>query len=36
MKRKILTYLMRIIKYVLKAVLDRLRKDVGDKEESKK
>lgn len=36
MKRKILTYLMRIIKYVLKAVLDRLRKDVGGKEESKK
>lgn len=36
MKRKILTYLMRIIKYVLRAILDRLRKDVGGKEESKK
>ena len=36
MKRKILTYIMRIIKYILKAVLDKLRKDVGDKKDSGK
>lgn len=36
MRKKILTYIVKIVKYILKAVLDKLRKDVGDKKDSGK
>lgn len=34
--RKIFTYIKKIAEYVLRAVLEKLRKDIGGKEESKK
>ena len=34
--KKILTYIKRIIKYVLRAVLEKLRRDIGDKKGSEK
>lgn len=32
--KKILTYLKKIVKYILKAVLEKLRKDIGGKKDS--
>lgn len=36
MRKKILTYIAKIFKYILKAVLDKLHKDVGDEKDSRK
>lgn len=34
--KKILTYLKRIVNYILKAVLEKIRRDVGGKKDSEK
>lgn len=34
--KKILTYLRRVIKYVLRAVLEKLRKDISDGKDSRR
>lgn len=32
--KKIITYLKRIVKYILRAVLEKLRKDIGGKKDA--
>lgn len=34
--KKILTYIRRIVEYVLRAVLEKIRRDVGGKKDSEK
>lgn len=31
MKRKVLTFIMRILRYILKAVIESIRRDMGNK-----
>ena len=34
MKRKVLTFVMRVLRYILKAVIENLRRDIGNKKKS--